>query len=414
MKALRRLAGRMRTESWTLPDRPGSVRRLVLQDGSAAAGHITLTLGQEAALQEAIKVVGNDLRFEHLDREVEPALWHFACLCLSEPPESALSHLMNQHAKEPLSVTCLFPVLYLRVHEEARIFDVRLIPDGHPEAPESLPTPPGDAARGGFVAVPAEGTSPSRMAARARTQAERALRLLRVALFAHRSIYSWQLRFHLGESYAFSGGGHGWKRREDSAVELGFGHELLAFAKSQPVSESFPADTTRIARDLETAIEWMDAAAFTAIPLHSLLFYFFALEALLGDKSEGLKAERLALREAMLGHLETGGFRHPSETFWLYDEVRSVAVHGGDAPDLDWRAVRSFGFWVRKAFDNFLNFAQKNGFTRRSQLLSALDEHPDNKDLFAWLAAQERPEWSRFLVARGHHPTREPPSDTPQ
>jgi len=58
-------------------------------------------------------------------------------------------------------------------------------------------------------------------------------------------------------------------------------------------------------------------------------------------------AHGLAFRQAMLGHLVTGLFLHPNETWFLYDQVRSGAVHGEDAPAVDWDSVRGFAWTVR-------------------------------------------------------------------
>jgi hypothetical protein len=401
-RALKKLYGRMRTESWKPPAQSGSVRRLVSRDGTRESGHLALTESQEIAFQGAVSAVGDDLRFEHLGKGVEEAVWHFACLSKTETLEAARSAFRERYAKEPVLLTCFFPILYLRVSKEAEVFGVRLLPKAHADAPQSSLAPPGDEMRGGFVAVLARGTEGGRVAARARMEADRALRRLRVALFRHHSIDEIQLRFRLGESYAFSTGGHGWRRRADDALELGLGEDLLTFIDSQPVSTSFPRAGSPLAAELDVAMEWLDAGAFTGVPLHSLLFYFFALEALLGDRAEGLKAPALALRAAMLSHLETGGFRHPSETFWLYDEVRSVAVHGGAAPELDSKTARSFGYFVRRTFNEFLSFCEKNSVTRRSQALKVLDTHPDRKDLLDWLVGQARPEWKPFLAAQGY------------
>src|SRR5260221_1788361 len=77
-------------------------------------------------------------------------------------------------------------------------------------------------------------------------------------------------------------------------------------------------------------------------PLVQLLYLFFALEALLGDKAEGLKAPLLAYRRAILGEAAGHGFTHPSVTFVLYEDVRSAAVHGGEVPEGTDEVVQNF------------------------------------------------------------------------
>jgi len=82
------------------------------------------------------------------------------------------------------------------------------------------------------------------------------------------------------------------------------------------------------------------------------LYLFFALEAILGDRSEGLKAPALAIRRALLGWLVTSGFSHPSRTFLLYDDLRSAAaVHGEAPPSLPERLSDMFASDVRRALN---------------------------------------------------------------
>ena len=75
------------------------------------------------------------------------------------------------------------------------------------------------------------------------------------------------------------------------------------------------------------------------IHLEELLYLFFALEAMLGDKSEGLKAPALAVRRAIRGLVTRDGFIHPARTYLLYDEVRSAAVHGEEPPEIGQRRL---------------------------------------------------------------------------
>jgi hypothetical protein len=54
---------------------------------------------------------------------------------------------------------------------------------------------------------------------------------------------------------------------------------------------------------------------FASDPLVATLYRFFALEALLGDSSDGLKNGTLALRQMTLSAIATGGFQNPDDTF---------------------------------------------------------------------------------------------------
>jgi len=139
-------------------------------------------------------------------------------------------------------------------------------------------------------------------------------------------------------------------------------------------------------RQADLALRWIERGALATEPLEALLFFFFGLEALLGDKSEGLKARGLAFRRAMLSVATTEGFSHPERTYSLYEEVRSAAVHGSPPPAVTEDEVRRFGWDVRLALDEYLQFAQAQGVRRRGRLLAALEKHPKWDELAASLA----------------------------
>jgi hypothetical protein len=78
-----------------------------------------------------------------------------------------------------------------------------------------------------------------------------------------------------------------------------------------PVMALPAAPRTDIERKALVAVRWLERAFLTGDELVALLYRFFALEALLGRKSEGLKAHGLALRQMVLAHAVTGFFPHP-------------------------------------------------------------------------------------------------------
>lgn len=77
-------------------------------------------------------------------------------------------------------------------------------------------------------------------------------------------------------------------------------------------------------------MRWMEQAWLATDPLNRLLYLFFALECLLGDTSADEKAGLIALRRVVMSTAMGKGFVHPSTTYWLYDKVRSAAVHGSE------------------------------------------------------------------------------------
>lgn len=289
-------------------------------------------LGDEvAAMATTQAALLDDLRFEHM-RNVEDAVWEFVAECWLDRRNNHVPMFIAQHEIKPFDDVCYVPVEFLTVPSETEVFGIRLLPVDD----ERIPTVAGDwfgreKPIGSFAAVDVQGTDYRRMAERARRVASHALRVLRIALREHRSIANPQLRFRLGRAHAFAGRFTGWQEREDVAYDLTFAGDLPAVAGSQPVSTMPAEPSTDVGRKADLALRWLERAWFANEPLIGFLYLFFALEALLGDKREGLKAHGLAFRQAMLGHLVTGMFSHPNETWFLYDQVRSGAVHGEDA-----------------------------------------------------------------------------------
>jgi len=99
----------------------------------------------------------------------------------------------------------------------------------------------------------------------------------------------------------------------------------------------------------------------------------------------------------MLGHLVTGMFSHPNEAWFLYDEVRSGAVHCEDAPAVDWDTVRGFAWTVRTTLNQHLSLTSRQNIGRRAVLLMTLDQHHDQTPLVAWLRVNRGPIWSDYL-----------------
>jgi hypothetical protein len=60
----------------------------------------------------------------------------------------------------------------------------------------------------------------------------------------------------------------------------------------------------------------------------------------------------------------------------LYDEVRSTAVHGGEAPSVPHDELVAFAWDVRRALNEFLEFARAEKYAKRARILAALDGDP--------------------------------------
>jgi hypothetical protein len=306
---------------------------------------LTLVDEQVDALEDVEAALAADARFEHMkSRTIDEKAWRFACHAVDRREEDHVPAFVAEHAAEPTEQTCFFPVEGLTVHRQFDLVGATLTPAGAVEVPELAIGPDPRPTMGSVIAVQCSGTSNKAMMGRARAGAEHALRVLRAALRADNGILDQQLRFALGTSYWFTDAGGGWRSGPGEGISLDLTEEILETAMSAPIVTLPASGGTNVEQSANRALEWFERAQLATDPLVELLFLFFALEAILGDKSEGLKAEGLALRRAILSHKQSGGFTHPGRTYFLYDQVRSTSVHGEDAPDVAEREVRDFAW----------------------------------------------------------------------
>jgi hypothetical protein len=275
---------------------------------------------------------------------------------------------------------------------------IRFLPLDDPEIPETNPLFKLDKTIKGYAVARITGTNDVLMAARARELAEHSLRVLRIALRqTYGSLHPQQLRFRLGTSYAFADRGGGWQAHDDVAYPLELLPDLSLVLATTIAGLSPTATKKSIDEKALLAMGWLDRAVFASDPLVATLYRFFALEALLGDSSEGLKNGPLALRQMTLSAIATGRFRNPDDTFLAYKEVRSFAVHGEAEPPVTTEQASGFERAVRETFDQYLTVAKDRGFTKRRQLLQLLDNYEDRDKLIAWIREHGSGEWGNYL-----------------
>ncbi len=338
---------------------------------------------QVDALEELEAALAVDQRFEHMkERQINEVVEGFANAAFVHRDANHIPGFIEEHAEEPQSLVCSFPVEGLTVHRELELFGVTFTPAEQAEIPEHM-FGPGQGPIGAAVSTTCEGTSGTAMKERARKKVEHALRQLRAGLREHRSIPDQQLRFRLGTSYWFHGGGGGWSTPSDQIIDVGLNDELVEFATSTEIARLPAEGGTSIEKAARRALQWFDDALLATDPLKEVLYLFFALEAILGDKSDKLKGENLALRRALLSHKLDQGFTHPGRIYSLYDEVRSEAVHGGEPLEVSKSEVSKFQWDVRRAINEFLEYARKEGFSKRGKLLEALDNDPARDEIKA-------------------------------
>lgn len=338
-----------------------------------------------------------DVRFEHLDR-AEEKVRRFMAECWTDRSTDYVPVFVARHGAEVRQETCYIPVEFLSATSVLEFPGVRLLPVDDPQIPKPKPWFVLEKPTGSVAAVQVQGTSLARMADRARDRVNHLLRAIRVALSG--CVNESQTRFRIGIGYAFDDQLSGWNQRDDNAYELTVTEKVATNILSHPAMSIPMTDRSDVEEKASLAMSWMERACLTGDHLVAMLYRFFALEALLGDKSEGLKANGLAFREMMLSHIIDGGFRHPNATFLYYDQIRSVAVHGGQAPDVPQKVAAQFEWAVRDALVNYLALARQHSFARRGKLLSFLDQHPDKLNLLTWIRDYGGPDWDKFLKAR--------------
>lgn len=340
-----------------------------------------------------------DLRFEHLEKTVEEDLRNFIRRAyLGE--DDAVDAFVKEHAKEPRVETCFIPIDHLRVSEEVEILGLRLLPVDHDEVPEAHPFFVPQAPAAAIAAVPVEGTNLKRMAERAKARTKRSLRVLRMALREHRMIPNEQLRFRISAFYSFGPARAGFQSPTDVSWEVELDEELIGLISSQPLAALWFMPANDIERRAEVAMQWLEDAAFEGEQLKRLLFVFFALEALFGNKAEGLKGHAISFRRAVLSSVMRGAFQHPSRMFDLYDGARSGAVHGEVRPEISEQEINAFAWDARIALNEYLAYAQRIGATKRKDVRASLENEPQATEMIAWIRRSGGKAWKGYLDER--------------
>ena len=373
----------------------------------AAPDARTLLLGrlEVEALSRAKATLEEDLRFEHLGGQVADPLQRkmirFASQCALDPSEDHVPAFVAENAQVPEERICFLGIEFLEVNEPFELFGLRLLPTDHNEIPDSTTWFSVDPPVGSVLAVPVKGTNLALMKDRASAMAERSLRTLRVGLRENRDLNPMQFRFRLSEGYSFGGKLAGWQTSPDARWEVTLDRELLTMTESQAVAKLAQEPRNDLQRHAARAISWIEDSMIEADPLKSLLFLFFALEAMLGDCSEGLKAHGLAYRRTLLSLATKKSFTDPGRAYLLYAEVRSAAVHGEEAPPVSDEVWRAFLWDVRLALNEYLELAARESFQTRRRVLRYLRGHPDRPRLNSWLLKFDEATWKDFLSDPG-------------
>jgi hypothetical protein len=359
-----------------------------------------LSGSQRAALVATQRSFEADLRFELVAaRHGEPyreALWRFVSLCVLFPKEDHVAHFFAEHAREIEQRCCYFAVEALTVSAPFSFQGVRLLPADYDEVPPGEYWFNLDPPVGSVIAVPVAGTNLKLMKERARPLAHHALRVMRIALRENRFIDAQQLRFRLAETYSFGERLAGFDMHPDAAVGLSLDGELLRLLDSEPVANLPLESANDLGSRANRAVRWLEEAILATDRVNAMLFSFFALEAMLGRRDQGLKAHDLSFHRAMLSVAINEHFADPDRAYRLYDEVRTDSVHGGE-PELSETELRAFVWDVRLSLKEYLELADREGIETRRRLLKYLREHPDRQRLEEWLRDNGDADWAAYF-----------------
>jgi hypothetical protein len=370
--------------TWKLPD------DLATED----AKFIVLYGAECDLMDQLIAELACDLRFEHLKKPQKPVL-RFIAMASFNRSTNHVPAFIEQYARVVEEHAIVFTTFHLDVRERLEFGGVTLLPlddELVPDVPELANIPD----CGGYLMTSCQGTDYGLMAARARQVAHRALGLLRVGMRMEFRYHRRQLRFRLGDTYVIAERLVGWQQRDDIAYPGWLNREVLDRVLDKAVTGiPISPHKTGLMKQAQLALDWIDRSLVASEPLIALLYQFFALEAMLGDKATGLKSYRLAFRRTMLGHLVDGGWPAPESIYWQYDKIRSAAVHGSEAPVISPKAASLFESDVIQTVEQCLTFAAANGLTTRDQVRQALAGHQDVQAVLEHLQARD-PKWANF------------------
>ncbi len=364
------------------------------KDAHPSRVHLTASqLRLRAGAEDELRA---DLRFEYIkDKDRERLIKQFIVQALADKDTNHVPQFRRTHAHEIMYRACYLPVIGLQLGDVTSLGEATIYPADDPRVSGFVRL--GD--RGPYdsvISIPSAGTNPERMMLRARPEAERALRALRLALLRRAPLTDAQLRFHLGETYAFDERLSGWAA--DDAITTPLTAEIWKRILNENALKLADEPRNDAEEQASIALRWIDAAHFSSDQTVGILFRFFALEALLGDSSEGLKAPDIAFMRTALGQAVNGHFPSPMLIYDLYDEVRSKAVHGGPVLLVSGREVDRFTSNVISCMDEYLKFCEQHGITTQPEVRRRLCAHEDAGKVLAWLQDRDIKKWGNYVI----------------
>lgn len=342
-----------------------------------------------------------DVRYEHLAETADRAVWDFVCDAAMKRTISHVANFLRAHERAPSTTTARYGLEAITVGEPFIVHGVTFsaLPGEDPEQGERFRR---DLNCTAMASVEVSGTDVVRMEQRGRERVQHALRALRLSLANLQQFNEVQLRFRLGQWYEVDGMGRGYHRHGETPMPLTLDQTPADMFETFQLLD-LPYDSeSGVLRQAKIALEWIDEARLSVNPRHQVGFLFSALEALVCNKSDRLKAPVLVFYRTMLAEIVGGYLLKADRLYELYDQVRSSATHGESVPDIVDAEVTALELTVRSALNEFLIFCRTNGLTKRSAVRAALRDHEQAHDVFEALKTQYSPsmweDWSPWEV----------------
>jgi hypothetical protein len=365
-----------------------------LQGAARSAGdEDDQTLSVKLAM--AYRGVTNDPRYADID-SVEDELLAFAQQCridrrTNQVPVFRLG--LDKLAQGVRDITVVFGLRDITIDAPVRIGDVEFCTLPRWPAVTASQDMPRAAAR-----TAGRGTDVHAVAQRCRIKVHDALRRLRIVAAGNAALRQ-TLLFGLDGDWAVAdGSAHGWARPSDKPVPLDLNKVASLLASTDAAVLRLPTRSmTAAQQQAQFALLWLDKAAQSADPMDRSILSIFALEALLGDKAEGLKAQSLVFYRVMLGRVVSGWLPDPGTIYTFYAKVRSYAVHGSiptvtpSDEDVDFLATDA-----RCALDEYLRLCEDKGFSKRAQVKEHLRSHPTKHEVLSWLRELDPETWTNW------------------
>ncbi len=338
--------------------------------------------------------IASDFGLEHLtQQQVENELFRFICSCKADPRTRAADIFLERNLREVEEKEAWYAINHLEVEGLLTQDGVRIVPVEQ-ALRDAVGVDRWDQRAKSLALVTVRGSNQARMIERGLAEVRDALAGLRVRL-RERGCSPELLRFQFGHLAGIRRHESTWTWHHVDALNLTLSHEAIERLDALPVPTGKPG-LTDAGRRLRTALEWIDRAYLTDDLVVRVVFQLTALEAILGSKDDRLKAQVLAFTGALLTAAAVGEFSHPNRIYFMYEDVRSTAVHGSETPPLDKQDVQSLERHVNELIAIYARLVAEHGFQTRKQLLRWVEQQVDVEVLLAQLAELAPESWLGF------------------